>query len=677
MMENYLFNCGMCGATTVMCIMSGRMPSLLVPARQKLRKEKRQILNIKKTYTEDSIESLSPLAFTRLRPGVYVGSTEYSTQLLIEIVSNAVDEFRAGHGDKITVTIKKDNTFIVEDNGQGFITNLLREDGKTVLEAAFSVLNTSGKYTDDGVYDGVALGLNGIGSKLATYLSHWLEVFSWRDGKYEHIWFKEGVFNKRDCGDWKNVDKPSGTLVQWQPSEEFFTNIEVDLAAITKLFKVLACLCPGLTIILEQEDKPTQTFVSKAGLSDLADEAVKGKEILKNRLNIHYEGGKNKLDLVLTYTNAYSATIVPYVNAGLTDAGPHITQFKTTLTREMNKFFREKGWLKDKEENLSGDDCQEGLYVAFNITSPGVAYDAQTKSRLVKIDMKPFTSVIAEELGYWFVTNEKDLKIICDKALNARKARAAAKKARDAVREPKKKETGLRASLALSNKFIDCTSKDPKERKLFILEGVSAGAAAIEARNPKTDCIYLLRGKILSPLKSDTTKLLQNQEISDLVRIIGGSFGNTFDVNKINFDKIVIFSDSDSDGDQICLLLMGLFYTYMKDLVLAGKLYRGAAPLYTLTKGKEEHLFYTDKEYRNWQAKNSTSGYTVLRGKGTGEMNPDDLHRLCFNSERFKRFVVDNPEETNALLTILLGPAVPPRKQYIYDNATELGFHFE
>ena len=182
-------------------------------------------MNIKKTYTEDSIESLSPLEFTRLRPGVYVGSTEYSTQLLIEIVSNAVDEFRAGHGDKIIVTIKKDNTFIVEDNGQGFITNLLREDGKTVLEAAFSVLNTSGKYTDDGVYDGVALGLNGIGSKLATYLSHWLEVLSWRDGKYEHIWFKEGVFDKRDCGDWKNADKPSGTLVQWQPSEEFFTNV--------------------------------------------------------------------------------------------------------------------------------------------------------------------------------------------------------------------------------------------------------------------------------------------------------------------------------------------------------------------------------------------------------------------------------------------------------------------
>ena len=195
-----------------------------------------------KLYDEKSIESLSPLEFTRLRPGVYVGSTEYSTQLLIEIVSNAVDEFKAGHGNKISVTIKNDNTIIVEDNGQGFIPNTKRDDGKTVLEASFSVLNTSGKYSDDGVYEGTALGLNGIGSKLTTYLSHWLEVITHRDGKYEHIWFKEGVFDKRDTGAWSNKNSPSGTLVQWQPNEEFFTHPEVDMSTIFNLFKVIACL---------------------------------------------------------------------------------------------------------------------------------------------------------------------------------------------------------------------------------------------------------------------------------------------------------------------------------------------------------------------------------------------------------------------------------------------------
>ena len=449
-----------------------------------------------KLYDEKSIESLSPLEFTRLRPGVYVGSTEYSTQLLIEIVSNAVDEFKAGHGNKINVTIKKDNTIIVEDNGQGFIPNAKRDDGKTVLEASFSVLNTSGKYSDDGVYEGTALGLNGIGSKLTTYLSHWLEVISHRDGKYEHIWFKEGVFEKRECGAWDNKNYPSGTLVQWQPSEEFFTHPEVDMPVIINLFKVIACLCPGLTIELNREGQPRVIFASKNGLMDLVDEAVKGKEILKNRLNFNFSDNKNKLDLVLTYTNSYSATIVPYVNTGLTDSGPHITQVKTILTREMNKFFREKGWLKDKDENLTGEDCQEGVYIAFNVTAPGVAYDAQTKSRVVKLDMKPFTSAIAEELQYWLAANEKDVKKIADKALNARKAREAARKARDAARGVKgKKETGLKAKMQISNKFIDCTNKNPKNRNLLVVEGLSAGASAVEARNPKTDCIYMLRGK--------------------------------------------------------------------------------------------------------------------------------------------------------------------------------------
>ena len=205
-------------------------------------------MNEKKVYTEDSIQSLTPLEFTRLRPGVYVGSTEYSTQLLIEIVSNAVDEYKAGHGNKISVLMEKDNIITVEDNGQGFIPNSKREDGKTILEAAFSVLNTSGKYTEDGVYEGTALGLNGIGSKITTYLSHHLKVSSWRDGKFETVWFKEGEFEKRETGEWKDSAKPSGTIVKWQASEEVFTHPEVEINVIKNLFKILASLCAGLTI---------------------------------------------------------------------------------------------------------------------------------------------------------------------------------------------------------------------------------------------------------------------------------------------------------------------------------------------------------------------------------------------------------------------------------------------
>lgn len=630
-----------------------------------------------KLYDEKSIESLSPLEFTRLRPGVYVGSTEYSTQLLIEIVSNAVDEFKAGHGNKIIVTIKKDNTILVEDNGQGFIPNAMRDDGKTVLEASFSVLNTSGKYSDDGVYEGTALGLNGIGSKLTTYLSHWLEVITHRNGRYEHIWFKEGVFDKRDVGAWDNKNKPSGTLVQWQPNEEFFTHPEVDMPVIINLFKVIACLCPGLTIELNREGQPQIIFASKNGLMDLVDEAVKGKEILKNRLNFNFSDGKNKLDLVLTYTNAYSATIVPYVNTGLTDSGPHITQIKTILTREMNKFFREKGWLKDKDENLTGEDCQEGMYIAFNVTAPGVAYDAQTKSRVVKLDMKPFTATIAEELQYWFAANEKDIKGIADKALNARKAREAARKARDAARGVKaKKETGLKAKMQISNKFIDCTNKNPKNRNLLLVEGLSAGASAVEARNPKTDCIYMLRGKIVSPLKTAVDKILANQEMSDIVRVIGAGFDSSFDVNKMNFDKIVITSDADSDGADIELLLITFFYTYMRPLVEAGKLYRAVTPLYIIRQKGKEYYCYSEDELTEW--KNSHSGsYDLLRAKGLGELNPEDLQKVCFMNERYKRISISDAEKTTELLNILMGSAVEPRKQYIYDNANELGFNFE
>lgn len=632
-----------------------------------------------KTYNKESIQSLSPLQFTRLRPGVYCGSTEYSTQLLIEIVSNAVDEFRAGHGDKIIVTIKKDGVIIVEDNGQGFIPNSIREeDGKTILEAAFSVLNTSGKYSDDGVYEGVALGLNGIGSKITCYLSHWLEVISYRDHKYEHIWFKEGEFDHREVGEWNNKEKPSGTIVQWLPSEEFFSHIEIDINSIINLFKVIASLCPGLAIELNREGQPQILFSSKNGLMDLVDEAVKGKEILKNRFSINFSEGKNKLDLVLTYTNAYSSTFIPYVNTGLTESGPHITQIKTIITREMNKFFREKGWLKDKDDNLSGEDCQEGLYAVFNITAPGVSYDAQTKSRIVKLDMKPFTQALAEELQYWFSANEKEIKGIADKALNARKAREAARKARDAARgvTKGKKETGLKAKMKLSSKFIDCGNRNPKDRNLLLVEGLSAGASAVEARNPKTDCIYMLRGKIISPLKTAIDKILSNQEMSDIINIIGAGFDKSFDVNKMSVDKVVITADADSDGADIELMLITFFYTFMRPLVEAGKLYRAVTPLYIIRQKGKEYYCYSDNELEEWK-KNHNGSYDLLRAKGLGELNPEDLQKVCFMNERYKRITISDAKATTELLEILMGSAVEPRKQYIYDNAEELGFNFE
>ena len=481
-----------------------------------------------------------------MRPGVYAGDTTYSTQLLIEVFSNAVDEFNAGHGNQIDVTIDKD-VVTVEDYGQGFIPNSFRDDGKTILEAAFSVLNTSGKYREDGSYEGTSLGSFGIGSKITTYLSHWLEVITYRDKMYEHIWFKEGEFKSRDVNKWLNERPLTGTLVKWQPSEEFFTHTEVEINKVRNLFKTISCLCPGLTINLDYNGTK-ETYSSKNGLKDLADDAVKDNEIIKNRLIIDATEDKYKLNLILTYTSNYSSTIVPYVNTGLTDTGAHITQLKTCLTREMNKFFRDKGWLKDKDENLTGDDIQEGMYVVFNYTAPSVSYDAQVKSRVTKIDTKPEINAFTEALVNWLQFNEKEIKVLADKAINARKAREAAKKARDAARETEKKKK--EKVLKFDSKLADCYSKNREECEIYITEGDSASGNLKLARNNATQAVMPVRGKILNTQKATLAQIQKNAEIMTMIDAFGlkidpKTMKITYDKEDLRYGKIIIMSDAD------------------------------------------------------------------------------------------------------------------------------------
>ena len=496
----------------------------------------------KKLYNEQSIESLSPLEFTRLRPGVYAGDTTYATQLLVEIISNAIDEFRLGNGNLIEVKIDKD-IVSVRDYGQGFIPNSYRDDGKTILEAAFSVLNTSGKYREDGTYEGTSLGSFGIGSKITTYLSHWLKVWTIRDGKIEQVSFKEGEFADRMTG----IDKsPSGTYVQWQPSEEFFTNTTVEEKAIKDLFKTTVCLCPGLTIKLNLNGTEI-VYNSQNGLNDLVDEYTKSNEIINKRFNFQLEDGKNKLDMVMTYTSNYSATIVPYVNTGLTESGAHITQFKTYITRVFNKFLRDKKWLKEKEENLTGDDVQEGMYLVFNVTTPGVGYDAQVKSRITKIDMKPFVGPFVTAFGEWLERNEKEVKLIADKALNARKAREAAKKARDTVRNKTEKK---QKALKFDSKLADCYSKDRSRCEIYITEGDSASGNLKTARNNEFQAVLPVRGKILNTQKATLDKIQKNAEIMTMIEAFGLTINPktmkiTYDPADLRYGKIIIMSDAD------------------------------------------------------------------------------------------------------------------------------------
>ena len=620
----------------------------------------------------DNIQSLSPLEFTRLRAGVYAGDTTYSTQLLIEIVSNAIDEFKAGYGNRIDVEIRNDGYYSVADFGHGFPINEEREDGKTTFQAAFDTLNTSGKFTEDGVYEGTALGLNGIGSKLTNFLSHDLTAVTVRDNQYEMISFVEGIFKDRTVG--KAKDKPSGTTVVWRPNETFFTHPEVDINKIHDLFHVLVCLCPGLTINLTtpQEKK---TYFSQNGINDLVNDAVKDTELINNRMNMSFSDGKNKMDMIITYTSNYSFNMISYVNTGDTDSGPHITQIKTIITREFNKFFKEKKWLKDKDSNFSGDDIQEGLLVAFNITTPGVSYDAQTKSRIVKIDMSPFNAAIVENLQNWFHNNEKDIKLIFDKAAGARKAREAAKKAREKVREQgKKKEKALK----FDSKLADCWSKDRSKCEIYVTEGDSASGNLKTARNNEFVAVMPVRGKILNVRKASLDKIQKNVEIMTMIDAFGLTIDPktmklTYDEKDLRYDKIIIESDADVDGAHIKNLFYTFIWTFCPQLILDGHIYAGVPPLYKITEGKDTYIYLkNDAELEEYRTSHKGKKYLVNRLKGLGEMSPDETSILVDPDKRIiKQVTVEDIAAANKLFDDLMGTQIIPRKRFIQQHSAE------
>ena len=624
----------------------------------------------KTLYNENSIESLSPLEFTRLRPGVYAGDTTYATQLLVEIISNAVDEYRLGHGNRIDVTIIGSEVS-VRDYGQGFIPNSFREDDKTILEAAFSVLNTSGKYREDGTYEGTSLGSFGIGSKITTFLSHWLRVKTMRDGEWEEIYFKEGIFQNRTSG----AGGVSGTLVEWQPSEEFFTHTEVESNKIHNLFKTIVCLCPGLTIHLEENGK-IYDYTSTRGLHDLVDAAVGAKELIDSRFDMNYAEGKNKMDMVLTYTSNYSSTIIPYVNTGLTENGPHITQVKTLITREFNKFFKEKKWLKATDENLNGDDIQEGMYIIFNITAPNVSYDAQVKSRITKIDMKPFNAALSENLSYWLNNNEKEVKLIADKAINAKKAREAAKKAREKAREQgKKKEKALK----FDSKLADCYSKDRSKCEIYVVEGDSAGGNLKTARNNEFQAVIPLRGKVLNTQKATLDKIQKNAEIMTMIEAFGLKIDTktmkvTYDKTDLRYGKIIIMSDADVDGSHIKNLFYTFIWNFCPELIYDGYIYAGVPPLYkiTLSNNKGYKYLKNDEELKQYR-KTHTDKYTVNRLKGLGEMSVEETEETLIHPETriIKQITVEDINETDSLFEDLMGTKIEPRKIFIREHSKE------
>ena len=627
-------------------------------------------------YQAENIKSLDYFEHIRKYPGMYIGSKDAKGLMhcVKEIISNSIDEYLNGAGDTIQITFLPNNGIRIEDNGRG-IPHGKHTTGCSILQACFGIANTGGKFdnaTGESGYN-TSGGEHGTGGKAVNALSRKMIVTTSRDGIKEIVEFAKGEFvNYNKVSINKDV---TGTSVEFYPDDEVLEVIEFDIPGIKTMIREFSFLCKGLRFVITEPGGATEEYISHNGLADYMEYLCKGQEMLISPLYFDVHEDKFQLEVAIGYTKAYSSITKLYTNNIPQEKGTHYTGFKTAWTSNLNAFARENKWLKEKETNLTGSDYDEGMVLILNFKMIDPVFKGQNKEELSSSEGRTYTQKLTTmALKELLPSRIKDIKIIIEKALDARKAREAAKKAKEAIRQPKEK--GLKAKLALSKKFTDCESKNPKERNLLLVEGNSAAASAIEARNTKTDCIYMLRGKVVSPLKTDIAKILQNQEMSDIIRVIGAGFGKEFDVNKMNFNKIVITSDQDSDGADIELLLLTFFYTYMRPLVEAGKLYRAVTPLYIIRQKDKEYYCYSEMELAQWK-ESHTGSYDLLRAKGLGELNPADLHRVCFLNERYKRITISDAQKATELLEILQGPSVEPRKKYIYENATALGFEFD
>lgn len=567
-------------------------------------------------YQADNIKSLDYFEHIRKYPGMYIGSKDAKGLLhcVKEIISNSIDEYLNGAGNQIKVIILPNNGIRIEDNGRG-IPHGKHSSGCSVLQACFGIANTGGKFdnaTGESGYN-TSGGEHGTGGKAVNALSRSMIVKTRRDGIEETVEFSRGKFISHKEN---KIDKSiTGTSVEFYPDGEVLETTEFDIAAIRDMIREFSFLCRGLQFTYTVLDK-TEEFYSARGLADYMEYLNPKGEFIAEPFYFNEEEGKFQLEAAIGYSKSYSSTIKLYTNNIPQEKGTHLTGFKTAWTLGLNNFARGNKLIKEKEENLSGSDYEEGIILILNFKMIDPVFKGQNKEELSSSEGRTYTQKLTTQaLEDLMISHKNSFKIIIEKALSARKAREAAKKAREAARSGGKKEKGLKAKMALSNKFIDCISKKPEERNLLLVEGLSAGSAAIEARNAKTDCIYMLRGKVISPLKTAVDKLLANQEISDIVKVIGAGFGGNFDVTKMNFDKVVITADADSDGCDISLLLITFFYTYMRPLVESGKLYRAVTPLYIVRKKGEEIYFYSDADLEQWKQRNKGS-YDLLRAKG-------------------------------------------------------------
>lgn len=626
----------------------------------------------KTIYTENSIQSLSPREHVRLRPGMYIGATKDPTQLVVEIFSNALDEHNLGHGNLIEVGVDPETGVCeVNDYGQGFPVDEEREDGKTILQASFDEMNTSGKYSDDGVYGGTSLGLNGVGSKATNFLSSKFHVITYRDGKYEELDFKDGVLVSRHSG---KVKHSSGTHVRFYPDAQFFENPVPDVDYLREMFNDICGMCPTLEIDFYVGTNK-EVIQHPNGIKYLIQESIGKSKEIATPFVFQKSQDKYKVDCGIDYCSRDSAVIRAYVNYGLTEQGPHITAIKGTITKELNKWAREQGFLKGKEKNLDGESLQEGLVLVFNLVAPSISYDSQVKSRIVNKDFVPFLNeVFSEQLEIWLDNNPDSGKAIIEKALLARRAAEAAKRAREAVRQKAEKKEKV---LKMPTKLADCHTKDRSKAELYCTEGDSASGGAKIIRDATYQAVMGLKGKVLNTLTASVDQIIKNAEIVDILNALGLDWGKVdkqlivdYNESKLRYGKIIIAADRDPDGDHICLLLLTFFLTYCPELIQNGHVYVALAPLYKAEWGKDSYQYIGNKEELERFKKTHKKSFTLTYFKGLGEASPQELGKMIMNPEtrNIQQISIENMETVKKTFEALMGKDATPKKEFVFSH---------
>lgn len=623
----------------------------------------------KTIYDADSIQSLDPREHIRLRYGMYVGENSTPNQLLLEVFSNALDEYNIGHGKSILVQLSEDGWVKVADEGQGFPIDEMREDGKSVFEAAFSVINTSGKFSDDGVYGGSALGLNGVGGKVANFLSKEFEANTCNNGRMEIIHFTDGILDSREV---KTCAKGNhGTCIKYLPDAQFFDTGKTDGKYFLSFFQDISCLCPGLEIVFnDQNYGKIRNIKSDNGIVDLVESRVKDKqELIQNRFVYH----GNDFDAAATFVDESSSNILAYVNYGYTDSGPHITGVKTAITRVFNSWAKSQGLLKAKEKNIDGASIQEGLILAFSLVSKGVAYNAQTKEKVVKCDTS-FLDDFSTQLEVWLDNNPEDGKAIVEKALIARRAAEAAKRAREAVKQ-KAVSKSKKKFLDMPTSLIDCKNKDRSKCELMVVEGRSAASSLVAQRDATKTAVYSVRGMMLNLRKQTKDKILQNKEINNLIMALGLDYDSVhhkmiFDEKKLRYGKIIAASDADPAGNEIENLLFNILWELCPELIIKGYVYSAEPPLFRATLNDNSYYFLADQKALSEFQKKHKNIKEIHRAKGLAEQLPEQLADSLLNEEtrRMRKLTVSDIEKTSAFFEDLYGKEVQPRVDYISEN---------